>query len=733
MMNLFWLPVGTTAVGLIPGFLARHSNTSSRLTQMSYLLLWLTVIGLCWLLPASHLTTWALFSYQDVTLRLVLGFDALTRLLLIFIFFISFIIYSYARNYLLSDNTRQRFLVQFSLVVTSVVLLAMSMNLFTAFVAWQFIGINLYLLLNHYHDDPAANKAAKKKFILNRLGDCSFLLAIVIAYQTQHTTLFDHMQFDTHTALICSLILISVMTKSAQLPFHSWLPDTMETPTPVSALMHAGVINAGAILLTRMSSLIVPLPSLCLIITLIGLATALIGTAWMQQQSDVKRQLAYSTMGQMGYMIMQCGLGAFPAAIFHLMAHGFFKATLFLNAGTTLTQRQDTPNHRSYFIPLLLAHSTTALLIFAAYQWDKWLGTPLPLLIWGFIALTLLSISYRATRSASCWVAIGMTMLLSAVGLGVYILLIHLISRALAMNDFHSPLSAQLQGGLFALIYIIQLVCWTPWWQANARPIPDRVEAWMRATLLNPLRQIGEYLNQFFYTPKQRYLSYLILVLSLGCLITGLVDSFHPILPLSIHHTVFIFALALIVLTAVTANRNQSLSALLFWLSCFEINFINIALFEPNQAIQRIALFHLINIVLVLGMMIVLLLHSEQMDVQRHNHQLTNKLPWRLFYLGAALLLIIGIPGTAAFVTEFYILNALLQHSIIAILIYLSSIILLSIVIMHTLQLYVFDMRFAAQLAKPIKPAFHTLFVLIITVNIICGIDPTLLLHWLAG
>lgn len=731
MPNFFWLPLTTLFIGLMPSVLSNWPNVSSRLTQAGLALMGLLVIGLSVHLPFNQVSTWTLFAFHGVTLRLVIGLDMLTRFLLIFIFFISFIIYSYARNYLLSDTTRLRFLVQFSLVISSVVLLAMSMNLFTAFVAWQFIGINLYLLLNHYHNDPAANKAAKKKFIINRLGDASFLLAIVIAYQTQNTTLFASMQPDGNTWLICSLIFISVMTKSAQFPFHIWLPDTMEAPTPVSALMHAGVINAGAILLTRMSSLMIPLPMLCLMITIIGLLTALIGTAWMQQQSDVKRQLAYSTMGQMGYMIMQCGLGAFPAAIFHLMAHGFFKASLFLNAGSTLTLRHDTPCPKAIFIPLLLAHGATAILIVAAYQWANWLNMPLPLLIWGFIALTILSILYRAACASSRWATIGTAMLFCLIGLGAYITFIHFISRALAMNDFHSPLSTHLQGSLFVLIYIIQLLCWTPWWKAHIHPKSDRVEAWMRAILLNPLRQAGERLNELFYAPKRRYLGYLILVLSLGCLITGLLNTAHHFLPSTSHHAVFVLALTLIVLTAITANRNQSLRALLFWLSLFEINFINIALFEPSQAIQRIALFHLINMMLVLGMMIIILLRSEHMDVE-HHHYPENKLPWRLFYLGAALLLIIGIPGTAAFVTEFYILNALLQHSVIAILVYLTSIILLSIVIMHTLQLYVFDTRFATQLAKPIKPVFHMLFIVMITVNIICGIDPTLLLHWLA-
>lgn len=732
MINLFWLPIATTSVGLLPGFLARFGNVTSRLTQLSYALLWLGVISLCWLIPTSYLSTWTLFSYQDITLRLVLGFDALTRLLLIFVFFISFIIYGYARNYLLSDSTRLRFLVQFSLVVASVVLLTMSMNLFTAFVAWQFIGINLYLLLNHYHDDPAANKAAKKKFIINRLGDCSFLLAIVIAYQTQHTTLFHHMQFDTHTMLICGLILISVMTKSAQLPFHSWLPDTMETPTPVSALMHAGIINAGAILLTRMSSLIIPLPTLCLIITLMGLLTAIIGTAWMQQQPDVKRQLAYSTMGQMGYMIMQCGLGAFPAAIFHLMAHGFFKATLFLNAGATLTKRNNIPTNRPFVVPLLLAHVITIIIIATAYQFDTWLGTPLPLLIWGFIALTLLSITYRAAIACSRWAALGITTLLSVIGLSAYIGFIHLFAHILVMSDYHSPISTQIQIGLFVIIYAMQLVCLSPWWQSHARPVPDRIEAWLRAMLLNPLRQVGEWLNQLFYAPKYRHIGLLILLFSVGCLGLGIVNSMHPLLSEASYHVLFIVSLLLIVLTAVTANRNASLRALLFWLSLFEINFINVALFEPIQAIHHIAVFHLINMTLVLSMMIIILLRSEHMDIQ-HSRQPANKLPWRLFYLGAALLLIIGIPGTASFVTEFYILNALLQHGMIVIVTYLASIVLLSIVVMHTLQLYVFDSRFAAQLAKPIKPIFHLLFILMIAINIIFGIDPTLLLRWLAG
>ena len=731
MTHLFWLPTIALLIGLLPLGRSQWTNFTSRLTQCGLATLLFTVCWLCWQLPTNARSIWPLLTYHNIQLNLAIGFDALTRVLLCFIFFISFIIYSYARNYLLSDQTRQRFLVQLSLVIVSVILLAMSANLFTAFVAWQLIGINLYLLLNHYHDDRAANKAAKKKFIINRLGDCCFLTAIVIAYQTQNTTLFAHMHVDSNTWLICSLIFVSIMTKSAQFPFHIWLPDTMETPTPVSALMHAGVINAGAILLTRMSQLFLPVHTLMLIICMIGFITAILGTAWMQQQADTKRQLAYSTMGQMGYMILQCGLGVFSAAIFHLIAHGFFKATLFLSAGETL--KQPRPKHTDstpFLLRIMLASIGTLAILTPAFHLAQHLALHLPWIIWGFIGLTTLSLLYHSTVQLSLVRIVFVTSMTLAL-LCFYVFLLAQFDTLLGHLDRTITLPNQPQFIIIIALLITQIWLWSPLGKRTNLQAGDHVEQTLRRFALNPFRWCGDIINRFIYRSYHYTILTGLFLLAIAAFVSGFINVFHHFIHPNISHRLIIGSLCLLIISAIIANRNRSLALLLFWLGLFELCFINIALFEPSHDIQWLALFHLINIGLVFIMMIMLLIGSKHMDARQQHHYHHNKLPWRLFYLGFAFLLMLGIPGTASFITEFYILNALFQHGVWITVLYLIGLILLAIVIMHTLQVYVFDSQHAQQLSKPIKPLYHSLFVVIIGLNILSGIHPAGLLNLL--
>ena len=286
----------------------------------------------------------------------------------------------YATNYLASDATQGRFMAQLSVLTAAVSFLVISGNMLTAFIGWQFVGLSLYILLNHYHYDSNANKSAKKKFIINRIGDLSFLSAVTLCYvyfgnsdfnlinisNDINVTLFNS-TFSLNTLIVC-LIFIAVMTKSAQFPFHIWLPDTMQAPTPVSAIMHAGVINSGGFLLARISGMINLSDLASNFIFCTGMLTVLTAAFFTLSQSDVKKQLAYSTMGQMGFMIVQCSIGLYTAAVFHLIAHGFFKAFLFLNAGNNLklTSRE---NKKPELIYGLASISISLLLFILYYQY----------------------------------------------------------------------------------------------------------------------------------------------------------------------------------------------------------------------------------------------------------------------------------------------------------------------------------------------------------------------------
>jgi NAD(P)H-quinone oxidoreductase subunit 5 len=216
----------------------------------------------------------------------------------------------------------------------------LSTNLLLFFVAWLSTSMGLHQLLTFYRDRPEAHRPARKKFLISRLGDVALISAIIMVWVNWGT--LDLITFlngvsepawaaaPTVTAL---LVVIAALTKSAQFPFHSWLPETMESPTPVSALMHAGIINAGGVLLLRFAQLLAEAPLALLNLAFVGTLTAIIGMLAMWAQTNVKRTLAWSTVSQMGFMMVQLGLAVFPAAALHLVGHGFYKAWAFLRTG----------------------------------------------------------------------------------------------------------------------------------------------------------------------------------------------------------------------------------------------------------------------------------------------------------------------------------------------------------------------------------------------------------------
>ena len=287
-------------------------------------------------------TTWPL------SLNVGVYFDSLSAVMLLLISFIGLIIGRYSVRYLDGEANQGRFLRWMSVTLGAVLLLVVSRNLVMFTAAWMLTSFGLHQLLIHYPDRTWAIWAARKKFLISRLGDLFLLVALGLTYSVFGS--FDYrdifaaakvMQSSPNDAqiwvpLIGMLYVFGAMTKSAQFPFHSWLPDTMETPTPVSALMHAGVINAGGFLVIRLSPL-VSLSHLGLdLLAWVGAFTALFAAVVMLTQTSVKRCLAYSTIAQMGFMMLQCGLGAFSAALLHIVAHSLYKAHYFLVSGSVL-------------------------------------------------------------------------------------------------------------------------------------------------------------------------------------------------------------------------------------------------------------------------------------------------------------------------------------------------------------------------------------------------------------
>ena len=293
-------------------------------------------------------------------LALPLGFhmDRLSAVMMVLISGVGTIVYSYSVNYMFQDRGYRRFLGLIG--VTTFVLLCMvsSINLVMLFVFWQLLSY-LLALLAHNLTHTATLVGAFRTFTLLRVGDVAFLAGIVLAHALYQTIEFHELFIRaaetpitlspfpgiemTGSTAVTLLIFIGAMSKSAQFPLHIWLPSSLYAPTPVHALLHAGIINAGGFLINRLAPLYGLSPPTLHVAFVIGTLTAFLGACMMLTQNDIKKTLGFSTIGQMGYMIMECGLGAFALAIFHLVAHGLFKATVFLNCGNVIHKARQEP------------------------------------------------------------------------------------------------------------------------------------------------------------------------------------------------------------------------------------------------------------------------------------------------------------------------------------------------------------------------------------------------------
>ena len=307
-----------------------------------------------------------LFQSGSLTIDLTLYVDQLTVLLLLLVTGVSGVVHVYSSRYMIGESRYNRFFAVIALFTFSMILLVMSGNLLMLLISWEVMGICSYLLISHAAERPSACQAATKAFLVNAVADVGFSFGIILTFYTFGTldiqailaqaegmqdytiNILGWMGLDLHihpVTLIPFFLFMGAMGKSAQIPFHVWLPGAMEAPTPVSALIHAAtMVNAGPFLLVRLSPLIILSPFAMTFILIIGATTAVFAGIVSLTQSDIKKILAYSTMSQIGFMVMACGLGAFSVAIFHLLAHGCYKAFFFLSTGNAL--RSVEPGHR---------------------------------------------------------------------------------------------------------------------------------------------------------------------------------------------------------------------------------------------------------------------------------------------------------------------------------------------------------------------------------------------------
>lgn len=316
---------------------------------------------------SGHLSyTHELFSWVSVSsfhFDWALRIDALTVVMLIVVTTVSSVVHIYSVGYMSHDKSKSRFMSYLSLFTFAMLMLVTSDNLVQMFFGWEGVGLASYLLIGFWYEKPSACAAAMKAFIVNRVGDVGFALGIFGVFLLTNSVQFNHifsaipslqsenmvfLGFSFHAlTLVTCLLFIGAMGKSAQLGLHTWLPDAMEGPTPVSALIHAAtMVTAGVFMVCRLSPIFEYAQFTLNVIAIIGATTAFFAATVAVTQTDIKRVIAYSTCSQLGYMFAAIGVSAYPAAMFHLMTHAFFKALLFLGAGSVIHAMSDEQDMR---------------------------------------------------------------------------------------------------------------------------------------------------------------------------------------------------------------------------------------------------------------------------------------------------------------------------------------------------------------------------------------------------
>jgi NAD(P)H-quinone oxidoreductase subunit 5 len=306
----------------------------------------LVVVVFC----SSYVAKYGLFESGTLGMAgvgLSIRLDALSLLMLGMIALLGFIIIKFSKNYLDGDSRQGAFMGKLAATIASVQLLVLSGNIGLLFISWVLTSISLHRLLLFYPERPGAQIAAKKKFILARLGDASLLVASLLLYKQFGTGNLEQLFLGVKSAVFSGnvpglvefsalFLALAAILKSAQFPTHGWLIEVMETPTPVSALLHAGLLNAGPFLIIRMSYVMDASTVAPLLLMGLGGFTALFASVAYLTQTSIKTALGYSSVGHMGFSLMVCGLGVYPAAMLHLVAHSFYKAHAFLSSGSQI-------------------------------------------------------------------------------------------------------------------------------------------------------------------------------------------------------------------------------------------------------------------------------------------------------------------------------------------------------------------------------------------------------------
>ncbi|PIR00461.1 MAG: NADH-quinone oxidoreductase subunit L [Nitrospinae bacterium CG11_big_fil_rev_8_21_14_0_20_45_15] len=337
--GFFGLRIGKNAVGMV----------ACGSVALSFLTVLLMFASLLFTPAEERMFEQVLFTWMaagDFSVDFGFQIDPLSMVMMLVVTGVGFLIHVYSIGYMHEEYSYYRYFAYLNLFMFSMLLLVMGNNFLVMFIGWEGVGVCSYFLIGYYFEKKSACDAGVKAFVVNRVGDFAFLLAIMYIFNIFGTIDFSdvmHMApekliFGAEPVTIITLLLfIGATGKSAQIPLYTWLPDAMEGPTPVSALIHAAtMVTAGVYMVVRCSVLFEMAPLIMLTVAFIGGATALMAATIGMTQYDIKRVLAYSTVSQIGYMFLACGVGAYTAAIFHLVTHAFFKACLFLGSGSVI-------------------------------------------------------------------------------------------------------------------------------------------------------------------------------------------------------------------------------------------------------------------------------------------------------------------------------------------------------------------------------------------------------------
>ncbi|RZL20238.1 MAG: NADH-quinone oxidoreductase subunit L [Pedobacter sp.] len=353
MIDLVWLVPLIPLIGFIVNGLGRNTLSKGLIGSIGsgvILISFLLSVGIFLELGSDVVKSHEVFLFDWISagsLRIPLSFliDPLSSIMLLIITGVGFLIHIYSMGYMHDDAGFGKFFSYLNLFIFFMLLLVLGSNYIVMFIGWEGVGLCSYLLIGFWYTNSSYASAAKKAFVMNRIGDLGFLLGVFLIFTTfgsiEFSKIFPQaanmLPGDGTITLIALLLFIGACGKSAQLPLFTWLPDAMAGPTPVSALIHAAtMVTAGIYMIARSNVLFDLAPVVQHLIAIVGLATALIGALIAMTQTDIKKVLAYSTVSQLGYMFLGLGVGAYDGGFFHVITHAFFKALLFLGAGSVI-------------------------------------------------------------------------------------------------------------------------------------------------------------------------------------------------------------------------------------------------------------------------------------------------------------------------------------------------------------------------------------------------------------